>query len=55
MSTQPNRPGQTEEIDEDLRCVLDEHIESADKDPERISREDWRRTWSPKAEPRVPR
>jgi hypothetical protein len=40
MASQPQRPGKVEEIDEDLKRVLDEHIEAADKDQESISRED---------------
>lgn len=55
MSTQPNRPDQIEEIDEDLKRVLDERVAAAKKDPAHVSREDLLRNGLQKLKRRVPR
>lgn len=50
-----HRPGKVEEIDEDLKRILDKHIEAADKEPERISREDLLRNGIRKLKHHMPR
>lgn len=39
MATQPISPGEKEQIDEDLKRVLDEHVEAAERDSEKFSRQ----------------
>jgi hypothetical protein len=39
MTTQPKRPAQNEETDEDLKRILDEHAAAAERDTERFTRQ----------------
>lgn len=55
MASQPQRAGKVEEIDEDLKRVLDEHIEVADTEQECISREDLLRNGLRKLKRHMPR